>query len=77
MNLSGKNITDLKFFQRFNRFEVSRVCLDCMLTVPEHSDRHITRMAVAIVSVLACKVCMKILDKFRLFQATEKIIRLS
>ena len=36
---------------------MSRVCLDCMLTVPESIDRHITRMAVAIVSVLACKVC--------------------
>ena len=45
------------FLQKFKRFEVSRVCLDCMLAVPESVDRHITRMAVAIVSVLACKVC--------------------
>ena len=43
-------------FQKFQRYTISRVCLDCMLTVPESLDRHITRMAVAIVSVLACKV---------------------
>jgi len=49
----------LLHYPKFKRFEVSRVCLDCMLAVPESQDRHITRMAVAIVSVLACKITSK------------------
>eukprot|EP00794_Sanderia_malayensis_P003499 gene3500-3999_t len=42
--------------QKFPRYAISRICLDCMLEVPESLDRAITRMAVAIVSVLACKI---------------------
>ena len=35
---------------------MSRLCMNCMLNYPESVDRHVTRMAVAIISILACKV---------------------
>ena len=40
----------------FDRCRISRLCLNCMLSFPESKDRHVTRMAVAIVSILACKI---------------------
>lgn len=41
---------------RFDRVVMSRLCLNCMLNHPENVDRHVTRMAVAIISILACKI---------------------
>eukprot|EP00111_Clytia_hemisphaerica_P009163 TCONS_00026934-protein len=41
---------------RFDRVNMSRLCMNCMLNYPESVDRHVTRMAVAIISILACKI---------------------
>lgn len=43
----------------FDRVRMSRICLSCMINYNENVDNHVTRMAVAIVSILACKITSK------------------
>ena len=40
----------------FDRVLMCRLCLECMILHGEATDAHVTRMAVAIISILACRI---------------------
>ncbi|XP_065666346.1 protein zyg-11 homolog isoform X2 [Hydra vulgaris] len=47
---------EMLHFVKFDHVTMCRLSLKCMVLFQETEDRHITRMAVAILSILACKI---------------------